>query len=80
MSTVEVKTAELIGPALDFAVFCAIYEGMEPTVHVIDEATVERKPFIKPTGERRDLERGLALGLAALERLDRAAPPAQGGE
>lgn len=34
----------------------------------------------KPTGERRDLERGLALGLAALERLDRAAAAAQGGE
>ncbi|WP_370599599.1 hypothetical protein [Pseudomonas nitroreducens] len=34
----------------------------------------------KPTGERRDLVRGLALALAALERLDRAAAPAQGGE
>ncbi|WP_430293044.1 hypothetical protein [Pseudomonas sp. B1-22] len=34
----------------------------------------------KPTDERRDLERGLALGVAALERFDRAAAPAQGGE
>ncbi|WP_425328329.1 hypothetical protein [Pseudomonas nitroreducens] len=34
----------------------------------------------KPMGERRDLERGLALGLAALERFDRTAAPAQGGE
>lgn len=34
----------------------------------------------KPTDERRDLERGLALGVAALERFDRAAAPAQGGK
>lgn len=48
MNTVEVRAAELIGPALDWATFCAIYEGMEPTIHVIEETTVERKPFIKP--------------------------------
>lgn len=34
----------------------------------------------KPKGERRDLVRGAALGLAALERFDRAAASAQGGE
>lgn len=48
MSTIEVKTADLIGPALDWATFCAIYTGIEPTIHVIEEATIERKPFIKP--------------------------------
>lgn len=48
MSTVEVKTADLIGPSLDWAVFCAIYEGMEPTIHVIESTTIDRKPFIKP--------------------------------
>lgn len=35
---------------------------------------------IKPRGERRDMLRGTALGLAALERFDRTAAPAQGGD
>ncbi|WP_315809410.1 phage protein NinX family protein [Pseudomonas sp. C9-3] len=48
MSTVEMKAADLIGPALDWAVFCAVYRGMEPTIHVIEATTLERHPFIKP--------------------------------
>lgn len=34
----------------------------------------------KPQGSRNDLVRGIALGLAAIERFDRAAAPVQGGE
>lgn len=45
---IEVKTSELVGPALDWAVFCAVYKGMQPEIHVIESVTVDRKPFIKP--------------------------------
>ena len=48
MSMIEVKTAELIGPALDWAVFCAVFNGMQPTIHKVESVTIERKPFIKP--------------------------------
>lgn len=48
MNTIEVKTSELEGAALDWATFCALYTGMEPTIHVADPVTIERKPFIKP--------------------------------
>lgn len=48
MSMIEVKTAELIGPALDWATFCAVFSGMQPTIHKVESVTIERKPFIKP--------------------------------
>lgn len=46
--TVTIPTSELEGAALDWAVFCSVYPGLEPTIRVIEEQTVERKPFIKP--------------------------------
>lgn len=48
MSMIEVKTAELSGKALDWAVFCAVFNGMQPTIHKVESVTIERKPFIKP--------------------------------
>ncbi|WP_312905445.1 phage protein NinX family protein [Stutzerimonas nitrititolerans] len=44
----EMKTAELIGPALDWATFCAVYPGVQPTINIIPASSVERKPFFKP--------------------------------
>lgn len=43
-----VKTEDLTGAALDWAVFCAAYPGMEPTINVAKGETIERAPFIKP--------------------------------
>lgn len=48
MNMIEVKTAELSGSALDWATFCAVFSGMQPTIHKIESVTIERKPFIKP--------------------------------
>jgi len=45
---VEMKTGELVGLALDWAVFCSVYPGMRPTINVIPATSVDRKPFSKP--------------------------------
>lgn len=45
MNMVEVKTAELSGAALDWAVFCAVYQGCEPTINVVAEETVKPIKF-----------------------------------
>ncbi|WP_061238221.1 phage protein NinX family protein [Ectopseudomonas composti] len=48
MNMIEVKTAELSGAALDWATFCAVFSGMQPTIRKIESVTIERQPFIKP--------------------------------
>lgn len=36
---VEVRCGDLIGQALNWAVFCAIYKGMQPTINVVEAST-----------------------------------------
>lgn len=48
MNEIEVRTADLSGAALDWATFCAVYSGMQPTIRKIESVTIDRKPFIKP--------------------------------
>jgi len=48
MSEIEVRTADLSGAALDWATFCAVFSGMQPTIRKIESVTIDRKPFIKP--------------------------------
>lgn len=36
---VEVNTQDLSGEALNWAVFCAIYKGIQPTINVIESTT-----------------------------------------
>lgn len=45
---VEVQVCDLIGPALDWAVFCAAYKGMQPTIHVIEASTHQMRGLMKP--------------------------------
>lgn len=45
---VEVQCGDLLGPALDWATFCAVYTGMQPTIHVIESQTKEVRGLIKP--------------------------------
>ncbi|QLG96676.1 DUF2591 family protein (plasmid) [Pseudomonas yamanorum] len=45
---VEVKTSELLGEGLNWATFCAIYTGMQPTIHVIEAGTHEMRGLVKP--------------------------------
>lgn len=39
MKTVKVKTSELKSAALNWAAFCAVYKGMEPTINILPEPT-----------------------------------------
>jgi len=48
MNMIEVKAADLSGTALDWATFCAVFSGMQPTIRKIESVTIERQPFIKP--------------------------------
>jgi hypothetical protein len=48
MNMIEVRTADLSGAALDWATFCAVFSGMQPTIRKIESVTIDRKPFIKP--------------------------------
>ncbi|MBD1602513.1 phage protein NinX family protein [Pseudomonas typographi] len=37
---VEVKTSEMDGVVLNWATFCAVYTGMQPTINVIESRTM----------------------------------------
>lgn len=45
---IEVKVAELVGAALDWAVFCSVYGGCQPTIEITEAHSINRQPFIKP--------------------------------
>lgn len=45
---VDVAVKDLSGPPLNWAVFCAVYTGMQPTIHVIEAGTHEMRGLMKP--------------------------------
>lgn len=76
MKTVEVKVSELEGAALDWATFCAAYPGIQPTIHVIESVTIERKPFIKPL----TFPRSVSLSFSGAYGVEIDWAPSSGGE
>jgi len=48
MSAIEIKTSELHGVALDWAVFCARYPGIQPTICVQDAREYQAREGAAP--------------------------------
>lgn len=45
---VELKTSEMLGVVLNWATFCAIYTGMQPTINVVESTSRSIFPGGKP--------------------------------
>jgi hypothetical protein len=46
---VEVKTSEMAGVVLNWATFCAVYTGMQPTIRITESTTKQLFKGAKPT-------------------------------
>lgn len=56
---VEVKTAELVGAALDWATFCAIFKGLQPKIKITESITRQLPGF--PNGRPVTIPRSVSL-------------------